>query len=260
MKAQDIKAKLDKAQETVAKKQGTLQKYIAKAEKIRKQIEARGWDVNGTRYQKQNTPEHNDCYWTFCDLDDALDGIDRTKKAIAEKQGVVAKWQVALQEAQEKENLIERSFPEVLKDFQKKVVEAWDKWDMDRKAFLNKEYDRMCAEDTDRLHRNAYKQFIKTYKYSGYEFMVYTTQEEIHRDNVRASERIMINLWNRVKEITGDATDWSGLYLTHGNEWEGLAVNGIVTGTNGTARVETISAGGWNIQKFHYRTLVHEVR
>lgn len=255
MKAQDIKERLQKAQETVAKKEKTLDKYYKKAEKIRKEIASHGWDEKAGRYQKEDTPEHHDCYWMFCDLDDQLEGIKRTQEAIAEKKALVAKYEVQLQEAEEKENLIERTFPAVLKDFQNEVVRFWDKWDMNRKESLKKEYDKMRAENAVK----AYKEFIKKYTYTTYKFMVYTTAEEIHRDNVKASERLLINLWNRVKEITGEATDWSDLHLTNGNEWEGCVVNGLVIGTDGTARVETIGAGGWNIQRFHYRTLVHRV-
>lgn len=260
MKAQDIRTKLEKAQEVVIKKGKTLDKYYAKAEKIRKQIESKGWAVDAGRYQKQDTAEHQDCYWTFCDLDDALEGIERTKKAIAEKKAVVAKWEVALKEAEEKEELIERTFPQVLKDFQNHVVEMWDEYDMNRKEFLKKEYDRIRAEVNEKNSTKAYKQFIKLYKHNGYDFMMYTTAEEIHRDNLKASERLLVNLWNRVKEIVGEATDWAGLHITQGNEFEGCTVNGMVIGTKGKALVETIGAGGYNIQRYHYRTLVHEVK
>ena len=256
MKAQDIRTKLEKAQETVAKKEGTLAKYYAKKEKIAAKITANGLDIDGDKYQKYGTPEHEDCYWMFCDYDDVLERIESTKKAIAEKRGIVAKWQTALHEAEEKENLIESAFPEVLKDFQKAVVERWDEYDAKRKARLTKEYNEM----RNKYGRDAYSEFVRKYNNTTYDFMAYTTKDEIHRDNVKASEQIMVNLWNRVKDITGEATDWSGLHLTNGNEYEGVAVNGIVTGKNGTARVETISAGGWNIQRFHYRTLVHEVK
>ena len=40
---------------------------------------------------------------------------------------------------------------------------------------------------------------------------------------------------------------------------EGICINGFVKGTAGTARVESITAGGWNIQKLHIRTLVHQI-
>ena len=66
MKAQDIRTKLEKAQEVVAKKEKTLDKYYAKADKIRKQIAAKGWDVNGDRYQKMDTEEHQDFWKNVC--------------------------------------------------------------------------------------------------------------------------------------------------------------------------------------------------
>jgi len=58
----------------------------------------------------------------------------------------------------------------------------------------------------------------------------------------------------RVKEITGKITDVS--WLTIGDNGE---INGVVTGEKGKAKVETISAGGWNIQCYHFRVLVREL-
>lgn len=255
MTAQEIREKLEKAQEVVAKKEGTLKKHEAKAEKLRKQIIARGWDLNKDRYQKADTEEHHDCYWTFCDYSHALDDIERTKKVIEEKKAIVAKW--ADKEAEAKKVEAEKEmFPEILKDFQQSVIDMWDRWDLNRRERLRAEYKKMEEEDTDRLGMGAYKAFIKKYTYRAYEFAFHTSTEEIHKENVRHSEILLKNLWNRVKEKVGEATDWAGLYVTQGNEWEGAVVNGVVKGTKGTAYVETIGAGGWNIQKFHYRTLV----
>lgn len=64
------------------------------------------------------------------------------------------------------------------------------------------------------------------------------------------------DLCNRITAEVGEIIDASGLSI--GNQKGEL--NGIVKGTEGTARVETISAGGYNIQCFHYRVLVHKIR
>lgn len=58
----------------------------------------------------------------------------------------------------------------------------------------------------------------------------------------------------RIAEITGAIKD--AKYLTIGDNGE---INGIVYGDKGTVSVETISAGGWNIQCFHFRVLVRDL-
>lgn len=83
------------------------------------------------------------------------------------------------------------------------------------------------------------------------------SKEEIHKANFEDGKRIILNLVNRVTKITGPITSWSGLYLTQGNR--GTVLNGIVEGENGKAKVESILAGGYAIQKLHVRVLVHKV-
>ena len=63
------------------------------------------------------------------------------------------------------------------------------------------------------------------------------------------------DLVKRVTAVVGNITDAKGLTIgrQHGE------INGIVVGDRSKARVETISAGGYNIQVYHYRVLVHEL-
>ena len=68
---------------------------------------------------------------------------------------------------------------------------------------------------------------------------------------------MILDLIRRVKDITGEITDWSGIQATIGAQ--GFTVlNGYVIGKEGRARVESILAGGYNIQRLHVRVLVHE--
>ena len=63
------------------------------------------------------------------------------------------------------------------------------------------------------------------------------------------------DLCNRISAVVGEITDVSNLKISaKGN------LDGIVTGTKGMAKIETISAGGYNIQCFHYRVLVHKLK
>lgn len=63
------------------------------------------------------------------------------------------------------------------------------------------------------------------------------------------------DLCNRITSVVGEIEDVSGLHIAHTGQ-----LNGVVKGSLGSAKVETIGAGGYNIQCFHYRTLVHSIK
>lgn len=63
----------------------------------------------------------------------------------------------------------------------------------------------------------------------------------------------LLHLVGRISDITGPIADARGLYIYAGD------LNGVVLGEKGAANVQTIGAGGYNIQCFHYRMLVHDV-
>ena len=59
----------------------------------------------------------------------------------------------------------------------------------------------------------------------------------------------------RTNAIVGTITDASGLIIGAKGD-----LNGYIIGERGKAKVETIGAGGYNIQCYHFRTLIHEIR
>jgi hypothetical protein len=63
----------------------------------------------------------------------------------------------------------------------------------------------------------------------------------------------LIDLMTRVTKITGVITDASNLRVKNGE------LNGTIIGENGSVTVNTIGAGGYNVQRFHFRTLVHKL-
>lgn len=81
---------------------------------------------------------------------------------------------------------------------------------------------------------------------------------DIHESNLKAGKDVILDLVNRVTKITGPIMDWSGLHATAGNGgW--TVLNGYVIGEDSKAKVETILAGGYAIQRLHCRTLVKEI-
>ena len=84
------------------------------------------------------------------------------------------------------------------------------------------------------------------------------SDEQIHDDNVQAAENLIIDLIYRVRKITGEITDWSDIRATVGTD--GFTVlNGTVIGKEGITCIESITAGGYNIQRLHVRVLVHSI-
>jgi hypothetical protein len=59
------------------------------------------------------------------------------------------------------------------------------------------------------------------------------------------------NLITRITKKAGNILDASGLYIANNGE-----INGWIMGDIKTVKVETISAGGYNIQCYHFRVLV----
>ena len=68
-------------------------------------------------------------------------------------------------------------------------------------------------------------------------------------------ENKYISMVDKVTEITGEITDASDLRIDPRGE-----INGYIKGVKGTAKINTIGAGGYNIQVFHFRTLIKPVK
>ena len=79
-------------------------------------------------------------------------------------------------------------------------------------------------------------------------------QEEIVKNIEREAAAKENTLIKRVNKEVGSIV--KALSLKVGVNGE---LNGTIKGENGTCRIETIYAGGYNIQCLHYRVLIHKV-
>ena len=80
-------------------------------------------------------------------------------------------------------------------------------------------------------------------------------QERIERSLKVEATMMYDRLIAQIEHITGEITDAADLDIGEKGE-----LNGYVIGKKGKASVKTIGAGGYNIQRFHFRTLVHEYK
>lgn len=74
-------------------------------------------------------------------------------------------------------------------------------------------------------------------------FLEHTMEQEM---NTR-----MLDLAQRIGKCVGRITDAAGLHIQNGE------IAGVIFGEIGSASIQTIGAGGYNIQRYHFRTLVH---
>lgn len=102
----------------------------------------------------------------------------------------------------------------------------------------------------------------RTAEYAG---SVVLSMESIHSEEERNTwlaaylerekKEKMLDLIERITSIVGKITDANYLHIGAKGD-----INGTIIGEDGMASVETIGAGGYNIQCYHFRTLIHEVK
>lgn len=221
---ENAKVKIEKKQNTIIKKEATIvkkQNLIAK------------------------TTDEQDRRWLGFDIKHLNEDIERLTKEITETQASLEKYEAQMVGEMENEKKL-TEIPENLKRMQTELVERWDEYDLRYKERVREDHRTMSYEDFRKKYRG-----IDTYS------IMYRTTEQIHNSNMQDAKVLILNLIKRVRSITGEITDWDGVRAEVGT-WGMTVLNGFVIGKEGRAEVESILAGGYNIQRLHVRVLVHE--
>ena len=232
MKIETLKERISKAEEKIARKQNTIAKKSAAVAKKQAELE--------------KVTDKHERYCIECDIGWLEDDLKRLASEIKETEKTLENYHKQLTGEIKRQDLLTKEVPETLKTLQNELVTEWDRYDKERRARMQEDYREM-----------DYREFCKKYRGQDTELR-YKSDDEIHAANVRDAEGIILNLVNRVKGITGEITDWGHLYLNPDNNgWSIL--NGRVEGKEGIAYVESIGAGGYNIQRYHIRVLVKTI-
>ena len=229
MKIETLKERIEKKKAQIEKKKGTIEKkqnlIIKKMDKFYKEkdeVEAR---------------------WLKREVEHLEEDIKRLRGEIEEAEATLKKYRKQLEGEIEREAQFIKEVPQQAKDMEQMLIERWDEADKDRRASLMEEEKEI-----------GYRAFVQKHSYADYEFLM-KTDEEIHKRNVKDARVFVLDLLHRTKEITGEIVSWSDVHLTVGTN--GFPVlNGYVEGKEGRAIVESIYAGGYNIQRLHVRVLV----
>jgi chromosome segregation ATPase len=173
----------------------------------------------------------------------AKEDIDRLAKEIVQLEEKIENAKGRLAKAEAKNGVL-TEMPEAMKQLRDFLINYWDETDNMRFAKLNEKYNKL-----------GYTEFVKKFNYSAYEFVMYETPETIHKANVREADNMIFNTIERVGEITGKITDCKDLMSAPDNNGC-MILNGLIRGEKGTAVLNSIYAGGYNIQRLHIRVLV----
>lgn len=254
MKIATLNERIEKAKQKIEKKENTIAKKTAQIEKKYQALEKLGIEDPRNKNEEDfrglsgtDRELWNELYWLYADIRHLNEDIRRGGKEIEATKKTLEKYEAQLAGEIEKESIFLSEVPEVFKSLIDELVETWDAWDKERRERLRKVFSELGAREC----------FKRGYTGADYEFR-HITDEKIHDNNTRDAKALVLDLYYRVKDITGEVTDWSGIHTTQGTG--GFTVlNGAVIGKEGRARVESILAGGYNIQRLHVRVLVHEI-
>jgi len=225
MNAKEITERINKAQDNLNRLMNTIAKREAKLEKLNAML------AKETDRQKKERIQ-----W---DIDDEEYALSENKSKIAERKEKIQYWQVKLESANaECKRLME--IPEQLKELKVELEKDITETNINLKNQMWAERD----QDSDG--------FYKKYNAQDRELM-WKSDSEIERDAKHEAKMWVLNLISRVEKKVGEITNWKVYIATK-------SLNGIVEGTRGKVKIETIGAGGYNIQCFHHRVLVNRVK
>lgn len=234
----ELKEKLDKALSAVEKRKATIEKHKKQADKKRELILQKGWELDRWLYTGGINSE---AYWANCEYENKLEDIEGATKKLREAEIVASNWQAKLDKQISIDLILSNEIPEAFKQARETLINEWVASDIKARDFMKRQKVEL-----------SYSEFRKMYRYTAEEALNHP-EEKFRKIEAREADLWLINLYQRVKDITGEVTDCS--YLN----WGGKCLDGFVVGKNGKAKVETIGAGGYNIQRYHLRVLVHKM-
>lgn len=251
--------------EFITKRIEGKQKEISKLESKLARIEkakASNWSNNPYYYHE------DDLRWTLKDLAIAREALAKYEAQLtAENEKAASRNVTAIIEFLENwkvkvmEYYTERfaRYLVALEEYYRKSSEHCDwfnhgGWKQENAKQIDEEY-RKYRKEFNRKWGEMERYELREYNPETKQYDRVFNRDRLQKELDQEANAKYDDIIERTNAICGKITDARGLWV--GNKGD---LDGIVIGERGTAKVQTIGAGGYNIQCFHFRTLVHEVK
>lgn len=255
-------ASIEYIQKRIAGKEKEIEKLEKKLARIRV-AEAGGWETNN--------PYLYDDYDLRCCLKD----IEAAKKVLDEYK---AKLTAETEKAGSRNVKVILDFLNYWKERNMKLyAKAFERYLVEYEEYLRKDKE-YCdwhnnggwrdpnKKEIEKAHYELRQKFTakwsflnpytdRVYDQSEFGYKMIFNTEKLKRDLDQEADRKYDFIIERTNAIVGRITDASNLEIGDKDD-----LNGYIIGTRGKAKVQTIGAGGYNIQCFHFRTLIHEMK
>jgi hypothetical protein len=260
-KREELLIKIEKKEEQIKKIEKKIAKYEAKKTSEKEFIKEYGW----LTHFEENKDYYKEQFIKDCDYE-----IRYAEQDLRNNQNTLENYKSQLEKIInfEKEDKIQ-----VLVDFlnewkenaynwyienSKRLVELRKNYESELETYLDSYINRYGDFNSWSHKYRTEKQFEKDYYSSINQFTFEITSyigrvdtSKLKKALEEEATRKYKDLVKRITEKSGEIVDISKLKIAANGD-----LNGVVIGKKNKVEVETISAGGYNIQCFHYRVLV----
>lgn len=237
-------------------------------ESIEKRIEGKQKEITKlekriARFEKLKASGKGQTGWDWDTYDDY--DLERTRRELADAQKGLEEYREKLEQEKQKASKRDiKALVDFLADWREKTLEwysqEFEKY-LDEKKLYHAKVDAIWKGDNtyspekmkqERKLRNEYNS--RWAHVMAYDHLDKLDTERLVKDIARESDRKYDTIVLKVEEYAGNITDAGGLYIGYDSN-----INGVIRGDKGTVNVNTIGAGGYNIQRYHFRVLVHPI-
>ena len=225
MTNQELKNRIEANQQKLAKANSFIEKLEKKIASYIETARNKGIDLDTVTpqeiFEKLGETEGHKFYWDiFCNYRDKKEQLRNNRFKVEDIHRIISELESKLNK--------KRSDSELVANLPKVILDFCDEW---------------C--------RKATEFYLAHHDNSRNDQFRYRTEYDIRKFIKSEAQSKAIEIAHRVKNKCGTITDASGLYIG-----ENGTINGQIIGDKGNATVETIYAGGYNIQCLHFRVLV----